>query len=184
MVEKNNVRHICIIGCVRICSATTPHPSSSEEGTTLGARPCSGRHGGLPLRLDADYAGCCLPLAGVSFRFASLPLRRQRSSGSPHQARMAIGPSSKGLLPLRRQRSSGSPHQARMAIGPSSKGLLHLRRQRSSGSPHQARMAIGPSSKGLLHHLPVFWSGLRPSLHPSFFFNFRNFGCRLIEKSS
>ena len=28
-------------------------------------------------------------------------------------------------LPLRRQRSSGSPHQARMAIGPSSKGLLH-----------------------------------------------------------
>ena len=77
-----------------------------------------------------DYAGCCLPLAGVSFRFASLPLRRQRSSGSPHQA----------------------------------------------------RMAIGPSSKGLLHHLPVFWSGLRPSLHPSFFFNFRNFGCRLIEK--
>ena len=28
----------------------------------------------------------------------ALPLRRQRSSGSPHQARMAIGPSSKGLL--------------------------------------------------------------------------------------
>ena len=132
MVEKNNVRHICIIGCVRICSATTPHPSSPEEGTTLGARPCSGRHGGLPLRLDADYAGCCLPLAGASFRFTSLPLRRQRSSGSPHQA----------------------------------------------------RMAIGPSSKGLLHHLPVFWSGLRPSLHPSFFFNFRNFGRRLIEKAS
>ena len=35
-------------------------------------------------------------LAGVSCY--ALPLRRQRSSGSPHQARMAIGPSSKGLL--------------------------------------------------------------------------------------
>ena len=38
MVEKNNVRHICFICCDRVCSATTPHPSSPEEGTTLDAR--------------------------------------------------------------------------------------------------------------------------------------------------
>jgi hypothetical protein len=31
--------------------ATTPNPSSPEEGTTLGARYCSGRHGGLPLHV-------------------------------------------------------------------------------------------------------------------------------------
>ena len=36
MVEKNNVRHICLIGCDRVCSATTPHPSFPKEGTTLG----------------------------------------------------------------------------------------------------------------------------------------------------
>ncbi len=36
VVEKNNVRHICFICCDRVCSATTPHPSSPEEGTTLG----------------------------------------------------------------------------------------------------------------------------------------------------
>ena len=29
-----------------------------KEGTTLGARYCSGRHGGLPLRLDVNNAGC------------------------------------------------------------------------------------------------------------------------------
>ena len=38
VVEKNNVRHICLIGYDRFCSATTPYPSSPEEGTTLGAR--------------------------------------------------------------------------------------------------------------------------------------------------
>ena len=62
VVEKNNVRHICLIGCDRVCSATTPHPSVPKEGTTLGARHCSGRHGSLPLRLDADCAGCVAPL--------------------------------------------------------------------------------------------------------------------------
>ena len=36
VVEKNNVRHICLIGCDRVCSATTPHPSFPKEGTTLG----------------------------------------------------------------------------------------------------------------------------------------------------
>ena len=43
VVEKNDVRHICFICCDRVCSATTPHPSSPEEGITLGARHCSGR---------------------------------------------------------------------------------------------------------------------------------------------
>ena len=33
--------------------STTPNPSFQKEGTTLGARCCSGRHGGLPLRLAA-----------------------------------------------------------------------------------------------------------------------------------
>ena len=46
VVEKNNVRHICLIGCDRVCSATTPHPSFPKEGTTL----------------DADHAGCVAPL--------------------------------------------------------------------------------------------------------------------------
>ena len=39
VVEKNNVRHFCLIGCDRICLATTPHPSSPEEGTMLGVLP-------------------------------------------------------------------------------------------------------------------------------------------------
>ena len=57
VVEKNNVRHICFICCDRVCSATTPHPSSPEEGITLGARHCSGRHGGLPLPLGVTQSG-------------------------------------------------------------------------------------------------------------------------------
>ena len=42
VVEKNNVRHICFICCDRVCSATTPHPSSPEEGTT-GRHPAVSR---------------------------------------------------------------------------------------------------------------------------------------------
>ena len=40
--EKNNVRHISLIGWDHLFLATTPsygHPSSREEGTTLGATP-------------------------------------------------------------------------------------------------------------------------------------------------
>ena len=43
VVENNNVRHICFKCCDRVCSATTPAPLLPEEGTTLGARHCSGR---------------------------------------------------------------------------------------------------------------------------------------------
>ena len=66
---------ICIAGC---------RPVVPSEGTTLGARHCSGRHGGLPLQLDVrraqptfDLRSSLLTLGKADASIALLSLNRR-----------------------------------------------------------------------------------------------------------
>ena len=66
---------ICIAGC---------RPVVPFEGTTLGARHCSGRHGGLPLQLDVrraqptfDLRSSLLTLGKADASIALLSLNRR-----------------------------------------------------------------------------------------------------------